>query len=305
MSNKRDFSSLTNSSSSSNGIASDRRPSQHGVNLRWIDRITSYSIPAVSFSYDISFPRYEAMQLTVVPRVLKNADDFSDSIQYFVVHSVKPFYANAVYPGDILLKACGGKCFNIITRFTKDSGPSTVEELVASLAGQPSDQPLQLRLLRLAGKTVNFTPSPAEFSLFLSDKYVAAKYVVTVSHTSPSSDGKLRTQATGSVNTLIVDDGPAMIPEEEDAAVVVSLEAIYLVYMEQQVRSKQCIRWSYCLSFISEAYPTSIHCIYSSAPLQCLSNGPRQAYEVVQHLSAVAQHLCCRVYMFILFSAEL
>lgn len=241
MSNKRDFSSLTNSSSSSNGIASDRRPSQHGVNLRWIDRITSYSIPAVSFSYDISFPRYEAMQLTVVPRVLKNADDFSDSIQYFVVHSVKPFYANAVYPGDILLKACGGKCFNIITRFTKDSGPSTVEELVAFLAGQPSDQPLQLRLLRLAGKTVNFTPSQAEFSLFLSDKYVAAKYVVTVSHTSPSSDGKLRTQATGSVNTLIVDDGPAMIPEEEDAAVVVSLEAIYLVYMEQQVRSKQCI----------------------------------------------------------------
>ena len=233
MTNKRDFWSLTNSG---NGIASDRRPSQYGVNLRWIDRITSHSIPAVSFSYDISFPRFEAMQLIVVPRVMKNVDDFSDSIQYFVVQSVIPFYANAVYPGDILLKACGEKCFNIITRFARDSGPSTVDELVASLAGKSSDQPLQLRFLRLAGKTVNFTPSPAEFALFLSDKYVAAKYVVTVSYPSPSNDGKLQTQATGSVNTLIVDDGPTMIPQD---AAVVSLEAIYLVYMEQQVRSSQ------------------------------------------------------------------
>lgn len=232
MTNKRDFSSLTNSN---NGIASDRGPSQHCVNLRWIDRITSYSIPAVSFSYDISFPRYEAMQLTVVPRVMKNVDDFSDSIQYFVVQSVIPFYANAVYPGDILLKACGGKCYNILTTFAKDSGPSTVEELVAFLAGQSSsDQQLQLRLLRLAGKTVNFTPSPAEFALFLSDKYVSAKYVVTVSHSSPTSDGKLRTPhpgVTGSVDTLMIPD------DDADAAVVVSLEAIYLVYMEQQVRS--------------------------------------------------------------------
>lgn len=295
MSNKRDFSSLSNY----NGIASDRQPSQYGVNLRWIDRITSYSIPAVSFSYDISFPRFEAMQLTVVPRVMKNVDDFSDSIQYFVVQSVIPFYANAVYPGDILLKACGEKCFNIITKFARDSGPSTVEQLVVSLAGQSSDQPLQLRFLRLAGKTVNFTPSPAEFALFLSDKYVAAKYVVTVSYPSPSNDGKIRIQATGSVNTLIVDDGQA----------VVSLEAIYLVYMEQQVRSSASGSQStmkMSMSYVVfEANPSSIQCIYSSAPIQCLSNGPRQAYEVVQHLSAVAQHMCCSVCLLILLSAEL
>jgi len=178
------------------------------------------------------------MQLTVVPRVIKNADNFSDSMQYFVVESTIPFYANAVYPGDILLKAGGRKCFNILTKFTRDSGPSTVEELVASIAGQSSDEPLQLRFLRLAGQTVNFAPSQAEFALFLSDKYVAAKFAVTVTSPSPSIDAKLRTQTMGSVVVTVAsqvnDDGSPLMMSED---AVVSLEAIHLVFMEQQVRS--------------------------------------------------------------------
>jgi len=154
------------------------------LKLRWVERISSSHLPSANFIFEVTFPEVDAMRFEAVARSIFYSEDSDDFMECYIVKDVMPFFANVIYPGDILLRVNGQSLLrkSVNGEFIDPQKSSSCFENIASAAQTSANATpsfgVTIRFMRTGSTSLNFTPSPAELNLFQVDKHIAAKFLV-------------------------------------------------------------------------------------------------------------------------------
>lgn len=154
------------------------------LKLRWMERISSSHLPSANFIFEVTFPEVDAMRFEAIARSIFYSEDSDDFMECYIVKEVMPFFANVIYPGDILLRVNGQSLLrkSVNGEFIDPQKSSSCFENIASAALTSANATpsfgVTIRFMRTGSTSLNFTPSPAELNLFQVDKHIAAKFSV-------------------------------------------------------------------------------------------------------------------------------
>jgi hypothetical protein len=163
---------------------SSKLSTKDNLKLRWVERISSSHLPSANFIFEVTFPEVDAMRFEAVPRSIFYSEDSDDFMECYIVKDVMPFFANVIYPGDILLRVNGQSLLrkSVNGEFIDPQKSSSCFENIASAAQTSANATpsfgVTIRFMRTGSTSLNFTPSPAELNLFQVDKHIAAKFSI-------------------------------------------------------------------------------------------------------------------------------
>jgi hypothetical protein len=227
---------------------SNKMSTKGNLKLRWAERITSSNISSANFSYEITFSAAEALQFEAVSTSVYYSEDSDDFLECYAIKSVKPFFSNVIYSGDLLLRVNGQSLLRkSVNGEFMDAHKTGFLEIIAAAAAPTAATsvstvpavaspaqivlgdaatPITIRFLRAGSSSLNFNPSPVELNLFQVDKHIAARYQVIKQIPALVGAAELNRDMNDFQQSQINDVS------------LVSHWSIQLTYLEQQVHKK-------------------------------------------------------------------